>query len=74
MSYRLRILTLANVSDDPNSGAGGTVVRTNESLRELGHDVVDLYCSDLHVDGFSTAIYMRCWSNRGFIAMLCVES
>ena len=35
----MRILTVANVPPDPNSGAAGTVYHTNEALRELGHKV-----------------------------------
>ncbi|MCA9079625.1 MAG: glycosyltransferase family 4 protein [Planctomycetaceae bacterium] len=43
----LRILTLANVPPDPNSGAAGTVYHTNVALRELGHEVDELWAHDL---------------------------
>ena len=43
----LRILTVANVPPDPNSGAAGTVVHTNVALRELGHEVDALWVDDL---------------------------
>ena len=35
----MKILTVANVPPDPNSGAAGTVFHTNVALREMGHDV-----------------------------------
>lgn len=35
----MKILTVANVPPDPNSGAAGTVYSTNIALRELGHEV-----------------------------------
>ena len=44
---RLRILTVANVPPDPNSGAAGTVYHTNVALRELGHHVDELWNHDL---------------------------
>jgi glycosyltransferase involved in cell wall biosynthesis len=43
----LRILTVANVPPDPNSGAAGTVYYTNVALRELGHDVDEIWADDL---------------------------
>lgn len=43
----LRILTVANVPPDPNSGAAGTVYHTNVALRELGHDVDEIWEHDL---------------------------
>ncbi len=39
----LRILVLANVPPDPNSGAAGTVYHTNVALRELGHAVHEIW-------------------------------
>ncbi len=43
----LRILTVANVPPDPNSGAAGTVYHTNVALRELGHHVDEIWDRDL---------------------------
>ena len=43
----LRILTVADVPPDPNSGAAGTVVYTNVALRELGHSVDEIWSTDL---------------------------
>jgi glycosyltransferase involved in cell wall biosynthesis len=43
----LRILTVANVPADPNSGAAGTVFHTNTALRELGHQVEEIWRPDL---------------------------
>ena len=43
----LRILTVADVPPDPNSGASGTVVYTNAALRELGHSVDEIWSTDL---------------------------
>ena len=45
--HPLRILTLADVPPDPNSGAAGTVFHTNVALRELGHDVDEIWAHDL---------------------------
>jgi glycosyltransferase involved in cell wall biosynthesis len=47
MSAPLRILTIANVPPDPNSGAAGTVFHTNRALRELGHEVDEVWVDDL---------------------------
>ncbi|MCA9029641.1 MAG: glycosyltransferase family 4 protein [Planctomycetaceae bacterium] len=46
-STPLRILTVANVPPDPNSGAAGTVFHTNVALRELGHVVEEIWDKDL---------------------------
>ncbi|MEZ5942728.1 MAG: glycosyltransferase family 4 protein [Planctomycetaceae bacterium] len=46
-STPLRILTVANVPPNPNSGAAGTVFHTNAALRELGHDVDEIWDKDL---------------------------
>jgi len=43
----LRILTVADVPPDPNSGAAGTVLNTNLALRELGHSVDEIWADDL---------------------------
>ena len=43
----LRILTAADVPPDPNSGAAGTVYATNVALRELGHEVDEIWTDDL---------------------------
>lgn len=43
----LRILTVANVPPDPNSGAAGTVYATNVALRELGHAVDEIWADRL---------------------------
>ncbi|MCA9034529.1 MAG: glycosyltransferase family 4 protein [Planctomycetaceae bacterium] len=43
----LRILTVANVPLDPNSGAAGTVYYTNIALRELGHQVDEIWADQL---------------------------
>ena len=43
----MRILTIANVPPDPNSGAAGTVFHTNAALRELGHDVDSIWSDQL---------------------------
>jgi hypothetical protein len=48
MSKRpLRILSVADVHPDPNSGAAGTVYHTNAALRELGNHVDELWSDDL---------------------------
>jgi glycosyltransferase involved in cell wall biosynthesis len=44
---RLRFLTIANVPPDPNSGAAGTVYATNVALRELGHEVDEIWADQL---------------------------
>jgi glycosyltransferase involved in cell wall biosynthesis len=46
-SAQLRILTVANVPPDPNSGAAGTVYATNEAFRELGHEVDEIWADRL---------------------------
>lgn len=43
----LRILVAANVPKDPNSGAAGTVVQTNDALRRLGHVVDEVWAMDI---------------------------
>ncbi|TWU05950.1 glycosyltransferase family 4 protein [Stieleria varia] len=43
----LRILTVANVPPDPNSGAAGTVYHTNSAFRCLGHTVDSIWADDL---------------------------
>jgi glycosyltransferase involved in cell wall biosynthesis len=43
----VRILTVADVPPDPNSGAAGTVLHTNSALRELGHAVDEIWPKDL---------------------------
>ncbi|MFV0444357.1 MAG: glycosyltransferase family 4 protein [Planctomycetaceae bacterium] len=43
----LRILTVADVPADPNSGAAGKIVQSNRVLRELGHTVQELWSTDL---------------------------
>jgi glycosyltransferase involved in cell wall biosynthesis len=47
MSRPLRILVGADVPPDPNAGAAGTVVQTNQALRELGHEVDEIWARDL---------------------------
>ncbi len=48
MSARpLRILTVANVPPDPDSGAAGTVYATNVALREIGHEVDEIWAEHL---------------------------
>ena len=42
----MRILFMADVSPNPDSGAAGTELRTIEALRELGHEVDALWSSD----------------------------
>lgn len=44
---RLRILTVANVPPDPNSGAAGTVFATNVAFRALGHCVDEIWADKL---------------------------
>lgn len=43
----MRILVGADVPPDPNSGAAGTVFHTNRALRELGHEVDEIWADDL---------------------------
>ncbi|WP_158222490.1 glycosyltransferase family 4 protein [Rhodopirellula sp. MGV] len=43
----LRILTVANVPSNPNSGAAGTVFHTNRAFRELGHHVEEIWSDRL---------------------------
>lgn len=43
----LRILTVANTSCNPNSGAAGTVYHTNQAFRDLGHEVDEIWAEDL---------------------------
>ena len=43
----MRILTVANVPADPNSGAAGTDYQTNIAFRELGHEVDEIWSPDL---------------------------
>lgn len=43
----LRILVGADTDIDPNSGAAGTVYATNRALRELGHEVSEVWGKDL---------------------------
>lgn len=43
----MRILSVANVPPDPNSGAAGTVYATACALRERGHEVETVWAEDL---------------------------
>lgn len=43
----MRILVGADVPPNPDSGAAGTVVATNAALRELGHQVDEIWADDL---------------------------
>ena len=43
----LKILTVADVPPDPNSGAAGTIYHTNVALRKLGHEVDEIWSHDL---------------------------
>jgi glycosyltransferase involved in cell wall biosynthesis len=43
----LRILFAADVEPDPNSGAAGTEWQTIQALRQLGHEVDELWAADL---------------------------
>lgn len=43
----MRILFAADVPPDPDSGAAGTEWRTIQALRELGHQVDEIWASDL---------------------------
>ncbi|MBD2143834.1 glycosyltransferase family 4 protein [Sphaerospermopsis sp. FACHB-1194] len=47
MNSPLRILTVADTPCDPNSGAAGTVYYTNQALREIGHEVDEIWADDL---------------------------
>jgi glycosyltransferase involved in cell wall biosynthesis len=44
---KLRILVGADVPPDPNSGAAGTVYHTNNALREIGHEVDEIWAHDI---------------------------
>lgn len=46
-SQPLKILAVANVPPDPNSGAAGTVYHTNVAFRELGHVVDEVWNDEL---------------------------
>lgn len=41
------VLTVANVPPDPNSGAAGTIWQTNRALRNLGHEVDEIWADQL---------------------------
>jgi glycosyltransferase involved in cell wall biosynthesis len=43
----MKILIGADVSPDPNAGAAGTVVQTNEALAALGHTVEAFWAEDI---------------------------
>jgi glycosyltransferase involved in cell wall biosynthesis len=43
----MRILFMADVPPDPSSGAAGTELRTAEGLRRLGHEVDEIWASQL---------------------------
>ena len=43
----MKILTVAAVPPNPNSGASGTVVKINEGLRSLGHEVDEIWDDEL---------------------------
>ena len=43
----MRILVGADVFPDPNSGAAGTVYHTNQALKELGHQVDEIWAPAL---------------------------
>jgi glycosyltransferase involved in cell wall biosynthesis len=43
----MRILFAADVEPDPNSGAAGTEWQTIQALRELGHEVDEIWAADL---------------------------
>lgn len=43
----MRILFMADVDPDPDSGAAGTELRTIDELRRLGHEVDAVWASDL---------------------------
>src|SRR5262249_43903224 len=43
----MRILLMADVPRDPNSGAAGTEVQTAEALRALGHEVDEVWAPQL---------------------------
>ena len=44
----LRILSIANVPEDPNAGAAGAEFQTIRALRRLGHTVDALWADDIH--------------------------
>jgi glycosyltransferase involved in cell wall biosynthesis len=43
----MRVLFMADVPKDPNTGASGTELRTMEALRALGHEIDEVWASDL---------------------------
>ena len=43
----MRILVGAAVPSNPNSGAAGTVFHINKTLRELGHEVDEIWAPDI---------------------------
>ena len=43
----MRILFMADVPRDPNAGAAGTEIRTADALRDLGHDVDEVWAPQL---------------------------
>ncbi|HEY4641165.1 MAG TPA: hypothetical protein VII75_07450, partial [Thermoanaerobaculia bacterium] len=43
----MHILLMADTSADPDSGAAGTDIRTAEALRELGHEVDEIWADTL---------------------------
>ena len=43
----MKILCMANVAPNPNSGAAGTEFQTIKALRELGHTVDDVWTDEL---------------------------
>jgi glycosyltransferase involved in cell wall biosynthesis len=46
-AFGVRILMGADVLPDPNAGVGGTVLRTAEALRVLGHEVDAFWATDV---------------------------
>jgi glycosyltransferase involved in cell wall biosynthesis len=51
----MKILFVANIAPNPNSGAAGTEFQTTKALRELGHTVDDVWTDELshHVRHFN---------------------
>jgi glycosyltransferase involved in cell wall biosynthesis len=51
----MKILFMANVAPNPSSGAAGTEYQTTKALRELGHNVDDVWTDELshHVGHFN---------------------
>ncbi len=43
----MKILVGADVNPNPDAGASGTVVATSQAFRELGHEVEEIWASDL---------------------------